>query len=555
MERVVSVTRQLDEDELYLIALLDDPTGIDLAELTWVDEESPDSCYRLWDFQWPLYRNESVYQIDHMGRSLGKSQGILMRSFAFPFNYPGQEMLITAPELNHLRPVTDKLEHLLRSTRLGAAMLPKQRGQGINHQPQFQVHFVNNARIVSRLPNRDGRGVKGMHPLVIEMDEGQDYPDAGWLEIIETMKAASPGAQWRVHGVSRGIRDRYYKYTMGEDPDLPFYVHRYMAMHRPSWGPDERKNKIAIYGGTEDNVDYRRNIYGEHGDATNPLFVLSRLMGCVRINETSWASEYNDRVYAQIKINDDMLKAGSTPEAFVDLPGSHLHEQYTSYWAGMDVGFTRDPSELLVYGVLKHPTDKGADLLRLLARIHLMRVSAADQAAVVRHIFEFYGSRLRALAIDKTGNGLPLWQELDPNAVGTSVHLRRTPDHISRRIRGYGFSQKVAVEFDDRELKDKEEHALIEKNVVDFASDELRKIVDLARIELPYDRELLTEWQGQEIQYVRDEGSAAGRKRRYGGGSFHTLDASKLMIAAKSLEGIEAALAQRPSTPVLARFG
>ena len=37
-------------------------------------------------------------------------------------------------------------------------------------------------------------------------------------------------------------------------------------------------------------------------------------------------------------------------------------------------------------------------------------------------------------------------------------------------------------------------------------------MVDTGRIELPYDRELLTEWQGQEIQYVRDEGSAAGSR-------------------------------------------
>jgi hypothetical protein len=549
----------LTEDEMYLAAILDDASGVELAEFCWIDEEQEDACFRLWDYQWVWYRNEATYQIDWCGRAVGKSVGIQMRAFAFPFNYPGAEMLITAPELNHLRPITDKVEHLFRHTRLGSAMLPATRGGGINHQPQFQAHFINNSRIISRLPNRDGRGVKGMHPLVIEMDEGQDYPDAGWIEIIETMKAGSVGAQWRVHGVSRGIRDRYYRYTMGEDPDIPFKVHRYMAMHRPSWGPDERKAKIAIYGGTEDNVDYRRNIYGDHGDATNPVFVLSRLMACVRINESPWASEYNDTVYRQIKINDELLQSIGNVEHFLDLPGNHLHERYSSYWGGMDVGFTRDPSEILIFGVTKHPRDKDADLHRLLARVHMMRISADDQAEVVKFLMNFYGDRLRAFAMDKTGNGLPLWQALDPEAVGTSVHLRRTPQHLARKIRGYGFSNKVAVEFDDRELKGKErpEDAVIQRNVVDFATDELRKLVDLNRIELPYDRELLTEWQGQEIQYQRDEGSAAGLKsRRYGGGSFHTLDAAKMFIAAKQLEAIEAALnITRQRGPVLARFG
>lgn len=555
----MSAIAALDEEELYLAAILDDPSGVELAEFTWVDEEQEDGCYRLWDFQWALYRCDDTYQIDWMGRSLGKSVGIQMRAFAFPFNYAQAEMLITAPELNHLRPVTDKVEHLFLSTRLGRAMLQQGRNNGINHQPQFQAHFINNARIVSRLPNKDGKGVKGQHPLVIEMDEAQDFPENGWVELIETMKSASPGAQWRVHGVSRGIRDRYYRYTLGEDPDIPFRVHRYMAMYRPSWSDEERKAKIAIYGGTEDNVDYRRNIYGDHGDASNPVFVLARLLSCVRINEDAWATEYNENVYAQIKVNDELLRSSGAPiEMFLQFPGNHLHERYHSFWAGADIGYTRDPTEILIFGSMEHPKEKGVDLLRLLSRVHLMRISAANQAQAIKAVFDFYGERLRRFSMDKTGNGLPLWQELDPAAVGTHVAQRRVEEHVSQRVRGYNFSSKVAVEFDDRVLKEKETQldAIITKNVVEFGTDELRKIVDMGRIELPYDRELLSEWQGQEIQYVRDEGSAAGLKTRYGGGSFHTLDAAKMCIAGKSLMSIEAAMnLQTDRGPVLARFG
>lgn len=549
----------LSEEECYLAAILDDASGIELAEFLWIDEEQHDGLYRCWDFQWPMYRNEATFQIDWLGRGLGKSRGIEMRAFAFPFNYPGQEMLITAPELNHLRPVTDKIEHLILSHRLTREMLPKQRGKGINHQPQFQCHFSNNARIMSRLPNRDGRGVKGQHPLVIEMDEGQDYPDSGWLELIETMKHYVPGAQWRVHGVSRGVRDRYYKYTMGEDPDLPFYVHRYMAMHRPTWGAQERKSKIAVYGGTEDNIDYRRNIYGDHGDATSALFVIHRLMAAVRIAESKWATTYNEDVYTRIKINDELLQSqGGLIESFLNFPGTHLDKQYFNYWAGLDVGFTRDPSELLIFGELEHPTQKGESLLRLLARVHMMRISAQNQAQAIKAVFDYYGDRMRRFSLDRTGNGLPLWQELDPEAVGTHVSLRRTPEHISNRIRGYNFSSKVAVEFDDRELVGKElqTDAVIEKNVISFAADEMRKLIDTSQLELPYDRELLTEWQGQEIQYVRDEGSAAGIKTKIVGGSLHTLDAAFMMIAGRNLMKIEEALrlTERKQTPVLVQF-
>ncbi len=539
----------LTEEECYLAALLDDPSGIELAELTWVDEEQPDRIFRIWDFQWPLYHCSDIHQIDQCGRSLGKTQGIIMRAFAFPFHSPGQEMLITAPELNHLRPVTDKVETLFLSSRLGREMLPNVKGGGINHQPQFQARFRNNARIISRLPNKDGKGVKGMHPLKIELDEAQDFPEPGWIELIETMKAGTPGAQWRVHGVSKGVRDMYYKLTMGENPDLPFTVHRYIAPHRPSWSTEERRSKIALYGGTEDNPDYRRNIFGEHGDAHNPLFVLARLMACVRVQESAWATMYNDQIYCKVKVNDELHRRSGAPiEAFLeDIPFSHLSEEYTSYWAGMDVGFTADPTEILIWGVV--PQKGKPDLMRQLLRVQLQRISASDQADVVKALFIRYGDRLQRWGMDKTGNGLPLFQFLrdDPAAIALGVNSR---------LAGYGFSEKLPVEFDDREPVggEKQKDLVIERNVVDFASDELRKLVDSGSLELPYDVEQLTEFQGQSVSVAKDMGNAAGIRRRYSGGSCHTLDAARMLIAAKQLQVIEQTLAPRQQAPVYEVF-
>ena len=881
----MSVIAKLTDEECYLIGLMDDPSGIDLAEFMFIDETpgKEDPCFRLWDFQWSWYRCEETFQIDQAGRSLGKSMGIIMRAHAFPFCYPRQEMLITAPELNHLDPLTTKIEEkFIHGSRFSRAMLPKQKGGGIKHQPQFHATFINGAQIMGRLPNRDGRGVKGcvaagamvlterglvpieevrvgdrvqthlgrwkpvthviedeapcveiaggghrglvvsdnhrmhvrynlspqkakrlgiatwatpdglehahlgspdafdplpvperfqdvdlmwvigrwvadgyamwqtrsgtrtrgrlaiivsvaqeaevrrrlkragftvgtvkrehngtlqlsvcdtdlvrqavehfgqhadgktvpawllgaredlrhafldgylsgdghydvvrkrwiagsasrrlavgvrllgqtlgyngslswvdpkvthvrgvelkatpmrswrvtlsaaksrafetldriqwsavrrvtpvedravydlvvegdhsfivdglvshnQHPLVLEHDEGQDYPRQGWMELIETMKHGVPGAQWRVHGVSRGVRDMYYRMT-SEHADVPFYVHRYMAMHRPTWSPEERKQKINIYGGSRDNPDYKRNIYGEHGDVTNPVFVLARLMACVRMNESTWATTYNETIYNLIKIEGESLEDRPI-ESFLSFPKLHQLSDYTSYWAGMDIGFTNDPSELLIFGVIKQNVGGvTVDAMRLLSRIHLMRISAPDQEKVIEAVFAFYGPRLRALSMDKTGAGLPIWQHMDAKP------------EIRARIKGYGFSEKRAVAMDDRELvgKEKPEDAVIEKNIIAFATDKLREYVDSRMIELPYDQELLTEWQGQTVVYSRDEGSSSGAKKQYGGGSFHTLDAGKLVVLGKELEAIEEMQRTRKAEPVLDVFG
>lgn len=497
---------------------------------------------------------DSLYLVGKTFIPTHNTVGIKMRSGAFPFNYPGQEMLIGGPEKNHLKPLTDKIADMYRSIRLYNEMLPKRMGNGMSASPHWQATFINGARIISRIPNQDGRGFKSMHPVVIELDEAQNVPEDGFTEIFETLKTAASNARFLIHGVARGTRDKFYKLAMGEDPNLKFHRHVYAAMYRPNWCDEERKVKIAQYG-SEDNIDYRRNLFGEHGDASNPIFVLARLMACVRINEDDWASEYNDNIYSKIKIDDEYLKYMKTSiENCIQPNFNHLDDQYFSYWAGMDVGFTRDPSELLVFGETKK--GKGS-LLRLLMRLHMMRISAEDQAAAVRHVFDFYGTRLRMMTMDRTGNGLPLWQMLNPDLAGTLEGNRTTPEHITKRIKGYGFSEKVAVDFEDREmeLKERPEDLVIKRNVVDHGTDILRKWVDSGSIELPYDHELLTEWQGQQVIYVKEEGSGYGKRYQYGGGTFHTLDAAKMLAAGKDLEKVEAALKLPPRQPIIDMWG
>ena len=191
----------------------------------------------------------------------------------------------------------------------------------------------------------------------------------------------------------------FYRITQHDNPDLPFYVHRYMAMHRPGWNAEERRKKIALYGGSRDNPDYKRNILGEHGDISSPVLVLARLMACVRMSESTWATEYNENVYAKRKLEYEFVEHSGMPiEGHLKLPASHLLPGYKSYWAGMDIGMTNDPSELLVFGLIKVGEK---DVLRLLTRIHMMRISAVDQAAVIMAVADFYGDRLKSLALDK----------------------------------------------------------------------------------------------------------------------------------------------------------
>ena len=94
------------------------------------------------------------------------SLSILLRAVAWPFGFPGQDMLITAPRGVHLKPITERVEHHFfrsGSRLLEETLISKKNGtrQGISKMPAWSLQFANNARIVTRLPNIDGSGVKG----------------------------------------------------------------------------------------------------------------------------------------------------------------------------------------------------------------------------------------------------------------------------------------------------------------------------------------------------------------------------------------------------------
>lgn len=528
----------LDEEEAYLYAILSDETGLDQAEFLWHDSENDDGVWRAFDFQWPWYANTAAYQVDQGARATGKTVGITLRACSFAFVYGGQQMLITAPELNHLKPLVSAIEERLNSHWLYREMRPSTKGMGVTRNPHWECKFQNGSKLVSRIPQRDGRGVKGQHVIQIELDEAQDYPLAGWIEVVETLNRFLPGAAWRCHGVPRGVRDRFYEITSGENSE--WTVHRPMAMNRPSWSPAEREEKIQIYGGSRQAPDYKRNILGEHGDATNPLFVLARLMANV---DTDQGSEYNTDVYYSLKLSFE--KVGQTDIlSHLEFPAVHktgwggAKKGYSAFYAGMDVGATVAPSEILVFG---RPADAKTDVLHLLTRVNLQRISMEDQEKVVDAIIDWY--KPQTFGLDRTGIGFTIWERL-------------TKTHGDVVMRGYAFNEKRAVALEDRPLErgEKLEDLVIERDIKEHSSDSLREYVDAKRFLLPFDREVLQEWQGQQYVVVKTASNPYG-KRDYSAGKFHTLDAARMMVAAKDLAALEAMLTAKPTRePVLDVF-
>lgn len=512
----MAILENLTQQERYLFVLLQDYAGIDQCEFALLSEEHDDGCWRAWPFQWTWWRDRGEMQIDQSARSIGKSQSIAARAIAFPFVHPGNEMLITAPEKVHLDAITNKIETEILNSRLFKEMLQGRGGRtSFKHQP-FMANFDNGARILGRIPQRDGRGVKGMHPLWLEQDEASDYPEAGWTELTETLKRDKDGnAVWRAHGVTRGIRDSFFKFTQ---PGSGWRVHRITAMHRPTWTDAERKQKILQYT-SKDAPDYRRNIMGLHGDNSSPLFVLHRLMECVDSDEMS---EYNQDVYQHLRITGEQLDEDGV-EYLTQFNSKHQSAEYLAYWAGVDIGWTSAPTEILVFGERKQGKGKTDGALTLLLRLNLKRVSGPDQIEIMKRVIAEY--RPKALALDSTGAGLPLYQDL------------QNDPRIAKIVKGYNFKEKILVDFDksvdvDPMMGDLIKEAGIKRQVLDYSTDLLRRYVDDKRLWLPWDRNLIGQFQGGSVELVKANTDEYGRRRISSSAEDHALDAARMAVLA-----------------------
>lgn len=510
----MSAQKRLTAQEAHLATLIQDDTGIELAEFLYRSENSPDKCYRLRPYQYLWWWTKAPKKMNACARDVGKTEHMKFEAAAFPYAHPGYDYFLTAPGVDHLRPIVDKIEQVILSIRILRELLRSSAGKnGISRIPSFQAVFKNNSLIITRIPKQDGKGVKGQHALRVRVEEGQDYPELGWNELFPTLRKDEPGANMSVYGVTAGTANRFDEFAT--DPDTDWTVFRKIAPERPTWGDEARRAAVKEYKG-ETSIDYGRNIFGISTGVHSNWYVTARLMACVRVEESPWAITYNKNVYKHHDFDADAL-AGRKAAEMLTIPGPHLSGEYTSFWGGYDVGLTRDPSEVLIFG--QYSLKDGRTGYRLLMRVSMNKISAGDQIEVIKKLCVGYGPRLKRLAMDGTGLGLPIYQILST--------INETRD----KVRGYGFSEKITVGWEDRKLapKEKLEDLEIKKKTPDHGLDMVREFIDTGALELPMDVPLLTEWQGVAEDHTLHAGWMFGVAVKQ-----HEIDAKKDASRAKA---------------------
>jgi hypothetical protein len=440
---------RLDEDDWALYAMLCDP--VYHAELLWEDRQNVDysGCYHVMDYQYPMFRYSpgEPYEIDACARSVGKTESGKAKGCSHAVRRDGEPLLITAPELIHLDPLCQAIESRIRDTRLLREFLDLRNGQtGFTHKP-FECRFIDGTKLIGRIPKITGTGVKGQHQKDLLVDEGQDYPEKGWIEVHETVMKdgrtpeGDPDFTYHVYGVHSGARDtQFFRFaTKGN-----FKLVTITALMRPGWGKEEKEAAIAIYGGTQ-APDYRRNILGEAGGGSSAFFVTARLMACL---DQDKESHYNTTLWRRQKFYaeemDKMLGevpreqlAELTMELFnsiVDVPDDLGQETYI----GVDLGLVNDPTVVTLWS--NRTDSKKRNRFSLRRMYHLWRFRE-KQIRQFQYVLGWkVGKKLRGAGYDVTGLGLPIFQGMEDDEIA--------PQHLIEVSQGYVFNAKVPVGVD-----------------------------------------------------------------------------------------------------------
>ena len=354
------------------------------------------------------------------GRDVGKTSEIEVVAAWAPIAMPGRQMLIATQTENHLFPLMDRIARRYQSTpELAPAIAEMKR------TPSWFIRFTNGFTLWGRIAGPRGVNFQGMHVDWQIVDEAQEMTEASWGELFQALNGG--GKRW-VYGVPNGLRNTFYRMT--EDANAEQY--NWPSSLNPDFD-DAKDEELALLYGGRDSAGYINRVLGQHGAPAHAVFPLDA---------------YNDCIDDAIDFEDITLE-GDTP-LDIDLPTRG------AYYLGGDLGYARDPSELIVY------KSEPPYLINVL-RVHLGGVNYARQQDVIEALEAAYdfraiaidaGNSGRAVAHNLLSKGEPWTHKLHPIEFGGMLNLGRYEnDEPIRRHTKEFMTELIARRLDERTLR------------------------------------------------------------------------------------------------------
>ena len=382
-----------------------------------------------WPHQVEDLRCEDRNIIHLDGRDTGKSVALCTDVLHFAFTTRGGQGLVAAPHQGHLDSLIEEIEFQIETNEeLSASIAVNEHGQPeIIRKPYFRIEFTNGAGIYFRPAGPYGSSFRSLHVERVWVDEGAWFSEKAWQAIRQCLKAKGI---LRIYSTPSGIRkSTYYRLTQSDK----WKVFRWPSWLNPTWDAEREADLLEFYGG-RNTAGWQHEVAGEHGKPSFGAFNIENLnKSSVEIPE-----------YVKVVITGDELSGCETEEEVFDRLEMLLNlvPQDGTFWIGGDLGYTNDPTEIVVFQETRDETRARA---RLVLRIHMEHVAYPHIAETIALLDRYYSPA--GIGVDRGGNGLSVVQEL------TTMDKYRELQ-LADRLHGYDFGGVTIIGYkNDQPLK------------------------------------------------------------------------------------------------------
>ena len=339
-----------------------------------------------------LCPDRNIIHLD--GRDAGKSVNITTDALHYAFTTRGGMGLLATPHQGQLDSLIEEIEYQLDANPdLMASIAVNQQGKKkITRKPYFRIEFVNGSVLYFRPAGAYGEAFRSLHVDRVWVDEAAWLSEKSWKALRQCLKE---GGRLRIYSTPNGLRNTtYYRLSTGSN----FRVFRWPSWLNPSWNENRERELEEFYGG-RDTAGWQHEVAGEHGKPSYGAFNVEHLnlcrqevMGYQKIHITG----------EELKHCEDEAEVHDRLEMLLNLA-----PQTGVFWIGGDLGYTNDPTELLVF----QETEVGErQVLTLVLRVQMQRVAYPHIAQAIALLERFYTPV--GIGVDNGGNGLSVVQEL-----------------------------------------------------------------------------------------------------------------------------------------------
>lgn len=371
--------------------------------------------------------HKNIIHLD--GRDVGKSYSLSTDALHYAFTTRGGQGLIAAPHQGHLDSIIEEIEFQLDSNPdlMSSIALTQYGKPKIHKKPYFRIEFTNGSVLYFRPAGAYGDAFRSLHVERVWVDEGAWLSEKAWKALRQCLKT---DGKLRIYSTPNGLRDTtYYRLTLSEQ----FKVFRWPSWLNPNWTKDRETELLEFYGGIESS-GWQHEVAGEHGKPSYGAFNIEQFNLC----------RQDVLEYQKITITGSELRDCETEEAAYDRLEMLLNLTPTTglFWVGGDLGYTNDPTELVVFHELEIGERK---ILKMILRLHLEHVSYPHIAQIISLLERYFTPT--GIGVDNGGNGLSVVQEL--------LTLDKYKElELKDRLKGYDFGgmTRLAVR-DGKEIK------------------------------------------------------------------------------------------------------